>query len=57
MFLFLLPPVVQALIGVVILVVGLAVFHSAILAGVGVLGLTVGAVRWVRKQRGNGLAR
>jgi hypothetical protein len=57
MVLFFLPPVVQAIIGVVILVVGLAVFHSAILAGVGAVGLAIGAVRWARKQRGNGLAR
>jgi hypothetical protein len=57
MLMFFLPPVVQVLIGVVVLVVGLAVFHSAIVAGVGVLGLAVGAVRWARKQRGNGLPR
>jgi xanthine/uracil permease len=57
MFMFFLPPVVQVVIGVVILVVGLALFHSVIIAAVGGVGLAVGAVRWVRKQRGTGLAR
>jgi hypothetical protein len=57
MLMFFLPPVVQVLIGVVVLVVGLAVFHSVIVAGVGAVGLAIGAIRWSRKQRGNGLAR
>ncbi|HTX26695.1 MAG TPA: hypothetical protein VME19_06725 [Streptosporangiaceae bacterium] len=57
MLMFFLPPVVQAVIGVVLLVVGVAVFHSVIIAAVGGVGLAVGAVRWARKQRGNGLAR
>lgn len=57
MLLFLLPPIVQALIGVVILVVGIAVAHSVIIAGIGVLGVAVGGVRYVRSRRANGLQR
>lgn len=54
MLLFLLPPVVQAAIGVVIAVVGLALMHSYIVAGVGAVGIAVGAARWVRARRPNG---
>jgi hypothetical protein len=57
MLMFFLPPVVQVIIGVVILVAGLAVFHSVVIAAVGGVGLAVGAVRWARKQRGNALPR
>jgi uncharacterized membrane protein (Fun14 family) len=57
MLLFLLPPVVQVLIGVVILVIGIALLHSTILAGVGVLGVAVGGVRYVRSRRANGTPR
>jgi hypothetical protein len=57
MLLFLLPAVVQVLIGVVILVVGLALVHSTILAGIGVVGVAVGGVRYVRSRRPNGLPR
>lgn len=57
MLLFLLPPIVQALIGVVLLVVGIAVAHSVIVAGIGVLGVAVGGVRYVRSRRANGLQR
>ena len=42
MLLFFLPPVVQVLIGVVIIVVGLAVLHSYIIAGIGLVGVAVG---------------
>lgn len=54
---FFLPPVVQVVIGVVVLVAGLAVFHSVVIAAVGGVGLAFGAVRWARKQRGNALPR
>jgi hypothetical protein len=57
MLLFFLPPVVQAAIGVVILVVGLALAHSVIIAGIGVGGVAVGGVRYVRSRRPNGFQR
>ena len=57
MVLFFLPPVVQALIGIVILVLGLALAHSVIIAGIGVLGVAFGGVRYVRSRRANGLQR
>jgi hypothetical protein len=50
MLLFFLPAVVQVLIGVVILVVGLALVHSTILAGIGVAGVAVGGIRTWRRQ-------
>lgn len=56
MLLFLLPPIVQVAIGVVVLVVGLAV-HMYIIAGVGIVGIAVGATRYVRSRRTNGLSR
>ena len=57
MVLFFLPPVVQAIIGVVILIVGVALLHSVILAGTGVLGVAVGGARFVRSRRANGFQR
>ena len=57
MLLFFLPPIVQAAIGVVILVVGLVLLHSVLLAGVGVLGVAVGAIRYARSRRPNGFQR
>jgi hypothetical protein len=57
MLLFFLPPVVQVAIGVVILIVGLALVHSTIIVGVGVLGVAVGGVRYVRSRRANGIQR
>jgi hypothetical protein len=57
MFLFFLPPIVQVLISVVILVVGLALVHSTIIAVIGVLGVAVGGVRYVRSRRPNGFQR
>jgi hypothetical protein len=56
MFLFLLPPVVQAVIGVAVIAVGLAL-HSYIIAGVGVAGLVVGGARWATRSRRNGSQR
>jgi hypothetical protein len=54
MLLFFLPPVVQAAIGVVILVVGLVLLHSVIIAGAGLAGVAVGGVRYVRSRQANG---
>jgi hypothetical protein len=48
---------VQVLIGVVTLVIGLALVHSVITAGIGVVGVAVGGVRYVRSRRPNGLPR
>lgn len=52
--LFFLPPAVQTVIGAIALVIGLVFLHSVIMIGLGVLGLTVGATRWVRSRRANG---
>ncbi len=57
MLLFFLPPVVQVLIGVVILVVALAVVHMYIIAGIGLVGIAVGSTRYVRSRRANGFQR
>ena len=57
MFLFFLPPVVQAAIGVVIVVVGLALMHSYIVAGAGAVGIAVGTARYLRSRRSNGFQR
>ena len=57
MFLFFLPPVVQVVIGVLILVVGLALLHSTLLAAIGVLGVAVGGARYLRRRSGNGVRR
>ncbi len=50
MFLFFLPPVVQALIGVALIVAGVAL-HILLLAAVGVVGLAAGATRWALSRR------
>jgi|HubBroStandDraft_1064217.scaffolds.fasta_scaffold57417_3 uncharacterized membrane protein (Fun14 family) len=55
--LFFFPAKVQIVAGVVLLVVGLAVLHSFILAGVGVLGVAFGASRYLRSRRLNGSQR
>jgi hypothetical protein len=57
MLMFFLPPVVQVALGVVILVVGLAVVHMYVIAGIGILGIAVGATRYVRSRRPTGLQR
>ena len=57
MLLFFLPPVVQAAIGVVIVVVGLALMHSYIVAGAGAVGIAVGTARYLRSRRSNGFQR
>jgi hypothetical protein len=49
MLLFL-PPRIQALIGVAVVVTGLAL-HSVIIAAIGGVGLAVGAGRWVHARR------
>jgi hypothetical protein len=56
MFLFFLPPVVQAVIGIAVIAAGL-VLHSYILAGVGVAGLVIGGARWATRSRRNGFQR
>jgi hypothetical protein len=55
MLLFL-PPVVQAVIGVIVLVIAV-VLHSVILSALGVLGLAVGGYRWTRSRRKAGYRR
>jgi hypothetical protein len=57
MLLFFLPPVVQAAIGVVVAVVGLALLHSYVIAAVGVIGVGVGVARYIRSRRLNGSQR
>jgi hypothetical protein len=52
-----LPPVVAVILGVIVLVVGLAVVHSTVLVAFGVIGVAVGGVRYLRRQRGNGIQR
>jgi hypothetical protein len=56
MLLFFLPAIVQVAIGVVVLVIGLAL-HYYIIAGIGIVGIAVGATRYVRSRRPNGLPR
>ena len=50
MLLFL-PPVVQALIGVALLVAGVAT-HVIVLDAIGAVGIAVGGYRWLRKRNG-----
>jgi hypothetical protein len=57
MLLFFLPPIVQIAIGVIGIVIGLALLHSVIFAGIGVLGVAVGGARYVRSRRSNGFQR
>jgi putative effector of murein hydrolase LrgA (UPF0299 family) len=57
MLLFFLPPVVQVAISVVIAVVGLALLHSYIVAGIAVAGIAVGVTRYVRSRRQTGFQR
>lgn len=52
-----LPPVVAVIIGVIVLVVGLAVVHSTVLVAIGVLSLAIGGIRYIRRQRGNDIGR
>lgn len=49
--LFFLPPVVQILGGIVILIVGVTM-HSAIVGVIGGLALMIGGGRWLRHRRG-----
>jgi hypothetical protein len=57
MLLFFLPPVVQVAIGVVFVVVGLAVLHMYVIAGIGLVGIAFGAARHVRSRRRTGFQR
>jgi hypothetical protein len=52
---FFFPPVIAVIIGIVVLVVGLALVHSSILIWVGILAVAVGAVRYMRGRSGNGV--
>jgi hypothetical protein len=38
-------------------VVGLALVHSTIIAGVGLVGVAIGGVRYIRSRRPNGFQR
>jgi hypothetical protein len=51
------PAKIQAVVGVVLIVAGLTVLHSFILAGAGVLGVAFGAARYLRSRRPNGSQR
>jgi hypothetical protein len=53
---FFLPPVVAVVIGVVVLAVGLAL-HIPVIAGVGVVALAIGGVRYASSRRGKGIER
>jgi hypothetical protein len=55
--LFFFPAKVQVVVGIVLLVVGIAVLHSFITAGLGVLGLAFGTARYVRSRRSNAFQR
>jgi hypothetical protein len=55
--LFFFPAKVQIVAGIILLVVGLAVLHSFITAGLGVLGVAFGATRYVRSRRANAFQR
>jgi len=52
---FFFPPVIAVIIGVVVLVVGLALVHSSVLICIGILAVAVGAVRYMRGRSGNGV--
>ncbi len=56
MFLFFVPPVVQAVVGVAVIAGGL-VLHSYIIAGVGVASLVIGGARWATRSRRSGFQR
>jgi hypothetical protein len=55
--LFFFPAKVQLVVGVVLIVVGLAVVHSFVMAGIGVLGVAFGASRLFRTRRPGGIQR
>lgn len=55
MLLFL-PPLVQALIGLVVVVVGLAL-GSFIIAGLGTVGLVIGVGRWIHSRQKSAVQR
>jgi hypothetical protein len=54
---FFLPPVVAIVIGVVLVAVDLALLHSTLLAGLAILLVVVGGVRYMRGRSGNGAQR
>ena len=49
--LFFFPAKIQLVVGIVFIVVGLAVVHSFVLAGIGVLGVAFGGTRVLRSAR------
>lgn len=55
--LFFFPAKIQVVVGVVLIVVGLAVLHSFVAAGLGALGVAFGATRFVRSRRPGGIQR
>ena len=55
--LFFFPAKIQAVVGVIFIVVGLTVLHSFVMAGLGVLGVAFGVTRYVRSHRANGFQR
>jgi hypothetical protein len=55
--LFFFPAKIQVVAGVVLIVAGLTVLHSFILAGLGLAGVAFGSARYVRSRRANGLQR
>lgn len=55
--LFFFPAKVQLVVGVVLIVVGLAVVHSFVMAGIGVLGVAFSASRLFRTRRPGGIQR
>ncbi len=57
MLLFLLPPVVQVVIGAIVLVIGVVALHSVIVVAVGAVGLAVGGYRWTRSRKKGGYRR
>jgi hypothetical protein len=55
--LFFFPAKIQVIAGVVLVVAGLTVLHSFILAGFGLAGVAFGSARYLRSRRANGLQR
>ena len=50
------PPLIQAVLGIVILGAGIAL-HNVIVGALGCLSLVVGGARWLRKRRDGGTTR
>jgi hypothetical protein len=52
---FFFPAKIQVAVGIVLIVAGLAVLHSFVLAGIGALGVALGATRYVRSRHTGGI--